>query len=142
MRKLLERILERGNGVNVGRRDLISEGVTVDILERGSVRPAAALLDVGIGDVEIVQVRCVEVSERVEAVRRDSEISLPLPEPIGDLRREQMGDISALFDALDYEVREKHVTDTGRRFRLFSNPFTRRITDDRFPNVYEVPVDV
>ena len=47
MRKLLERILKRGNGVNVGRRDLISKGVTVDILERGSVRPAATFLDVG-----------------------------------------------------------------------------------------------
>ena len=56
MRKLLERILERGNGVNVGRCDLISEGVTVDILERRSVRPAAALLDVIIGDIEIMQV--------------------------------------------------------------------------------------
>ena len=56
MRKLLEWILERGNGVNVGRRDLISEGVTVDILERGSVRPAAALMDVSIGDIEIMQV--------------------------------------------------------------------------------------
>ena len=56
MRKLLEWILERGNGVNVGRRDLIGESVTVDILERGSVRPAAALLDVGIGDIEIMQV--------------------------------------------------------------------------------------
>ena len=56
MRILLEWILERGNGVNVGRRDLISEGVTVDILERGSVRPAAALLDVGIGDVQIMEI--------------------------------------------------------------------------------------
>ena len=56
MRKLLEWILERGNGVYVGRRDLISESVTVDILERGSVRPAAAFLNVGIGDVQIVQI--------------------------------------------------------------------------------------
>ena len=56
MRILLEWILERGNGVYVGRRDLISEGVTIDILERGSVRPAAAFLNVGVGDVEIVQV--------------------------------------------------------------------------------------
>ena len=56
MRILLEWILERGNGVYVGRCDLISEGVTVDILERGSVRPAAAFLNVGVGDVEIVQV--------------------------------------------------------------------------------------
>ena len=56
MRILLEWILERGNGVNVGRCDLISEGVTVDILERGSVRPAAAFLDVGVGDIEIVQI--------------------------------------------------------------------------------------
>ena len=54
MRILLEWILERGNGVYVGRCDLISEGMAVDILERGSVRPAAALLDVGIGDIEIV----------------------------------------------------------------------------------------
>ena len=52
----MEWILERGNGVNVGRRDLISEGVTVDILECGSVRPAAALLNVGVGDIEIMQV--------------------------------------------------------------------------------------
>ena len=52
----MEWILERRNGVNVGRRDLISEGVTVDILERGSVRPAAALLDVGIGDVQIMEI--------------------------------------------------------------------------------------
>ena len=87
MRKLLEWILERGNGVNVGRRDLISEGVTVDILERGSVRPAAALLDVGIGDVQIVQIGRMEVSERVEAVRRDAEISLLLLEPVRHLRR-------------------------------------------------------
>ena len=33
MRKLLEWILKRGNGVNVGRCDLISEGMAVDILE-------------------------------------------------------------------------------------------------------------
>ena len=56
MRKLLEWILKRGNGENVGRRDLISEGVTVDILERGSVRPAAALLNVGVGDIEVVEI--------------------------------------------------------------------------------------
>ena len=56
MGKLLERILERGNGEYVGRRDLISKGVTVNILERGSVRPAAAFLDVGVGDIEIVQI--------------------------------------------------------------------------------------
>ena len=56
MRILLEWILERGNGVNVGRRDLISEGMAVDILECGSVRPSAAFLDVGIGDVQIVEI--------------------------------------------------------------------------------------
>ena len=52
----MERILERADGVNVGRRDLISKGVMVDILERGSVRPAATFLDVGVGDIEIVQI--------------------------------------------------------------------------------------
>ena len=52
----MEWILKRGNGENVGRRDLISEGVTVDILERGSVRPAAALLNVGVGDIEVVEI--------------------------------------------------------------------------------------
>ena len=56
----------------------------------------------------------MEVPERVEAVRRYSEIALTLPEPIGNLRRQQMRDISALFDALDDEMREKHVTDTPR----------------------------
>ena len=68
----MEWILERGNGEYVGRRDLISESVTIYILECGSVRPSATLLYVGIGDIEIVQVRCVEVSERVETVRRDA----------------------------------------------------------------------
>ena len=52
----MEWILERGNGVNVGRRDLISEGVTVDILERGSVSPSAAFLDVGVGDVKVMEI--------------------------------------------------------------------------------------
>ena len=80
--------------------------------------------------------------ERVEAVRRYAEISLPFPEPIGNLRRQQMRDISALFDALNDEVREKHVTDTGRGFRLLSDPFTRRITDDRPTDMHEVPVYV
>ena len=56
MRILLEWILERGDGVNVGWCDLISEGVTVYILERGSVRPSATFLYVGIGDVQIVQI--------------------------------------------------------------------------------------
>ena len=47
----------------------------------------------------------MEVSERVEAVRRDSKISLLLPEPIGDLRREQMGDISLFPYPLNDKVR-------------------------------------
>ena len=80
------------------------------------------------------------MAETVEAVRRYAEISLPFPEPIGNLRRQQMRDISALFDALDYEMREQDITDTGRRFRLFSDPFARRITDDRAPNMHEVAV--
>lgn len=52
----MEWILERRNGVNVGRCDLISEGMAVDILERGSVSPSATFLDVGIGDIEIVEI--------------------------------------------------------------------------------------
>ena len=56
MRILLEWILERGDGENVGWCDLISEGVTVDILECGSVRPSATFLDVRIGDVEIMEI--------------------------------------------------------------------------------------
>ena len=52
----MEWILERGNGVYVGRCDLISERMAVDILERGSVCPSAAFLNVGIGDIEIVQI--------------------------------------------------------------------------------------
>ena len=142
MRILLEWILERGNGVYVGRCDLISEGVAVDILERGSVSPSAAFLDVGIGNVKVMEIGRMEVPERVEAVGRYAEIALTFPEPIGNLRRQQMRDISALFDALDYEMREQNITDTGRRFRLFSDPFTRRITDDRPTDMHEVPVYV
>ena len=52
----MEWILERGNGVYVGRRDLISEGVTVDILECGSVSPAATFLYVGVGDVKVMEI--------------------------------------------------------------------------------------
>ena len=52
----MEWVLERGNGVNVGRRDLISEGMAVDILESGSVSPSAAFLDIGIGDVKIMEI--------------------------------------------------------------------------------------
>ena len=84
----------------------------------------------------------MEVPERVEAVRRDSQVSLLLPEPIGDLRREQMSDISLRLYPLNYEVREKHGADTGSRFRLFSDPFTRRITDDRSADMHEVPIYV
>ena len=53
-----------------------------------------------------------------------------------------MGDISTLFDALDDEVREKHITDTGRRFRVLRDPFTLRITDDRSADMHEVAVYV
>ena len=56
MRILLEWILERGDGENVGWCDLISEGMAVYILERGSVSPSATFLDVGIGDVEVVEI--------------------------------------------------------------------------------------
>ena len=80
--------------------------------------------------------------ERVEAVRRDSKIALTFPEAIRHLRREQMRDISALFDALNYEVWEKHITDTGSGFWLLSDPFTRLITDDRSADMHEVPVYV
>ena len=80
--------------------------------------------------------------ERVEAVRRYAEISLPFPEPIGNLRRQQMRDISALFDALNDEVREKHGTDTGSGFRVLSDPLPRLITDDCPTDMHKVPVDV
>ena len=80
--------------------------------------------------------------ERVEAVRRDSQVSLLLPEPIGYLRRKQMGDISLRLYPLNDEVREKHGADTGSRFRVLSDPFTRRITDDRTADMHEVPVYV
>ena len=80
--------------------------------------------------------------ERVEAVRRYAEIALTFPEPIGNLRRQQMRDISALFDALDYEMREQDITDTGHGFGLLSNPFARRITDDRSADMHEVAVYV
>ena len=111
-------------------------------MERGSVSPSAAFLDVGIGNVKVMEIGRMEVPERVEAVRRYAEISLPFPEPIGNLRRQQMRDISALFDALDDEVREKHGTDTGGGFRFLSDPFARRITDDRPTDMHEVPVYV
>ena len=84
----------------------------------------------------------MEVSERVEAVRRDSQVSLLLPEPIGDLRRKQMCDVSLRLYPLNYEVREQDGTDTGSGFRVLSDPCTRRITDDRPTDMHEVPVYV
>ena len=85
MKKLLKWILECGNGEYIGRRDLISEGVTVDVLECGSVRPSATFLDVGIGDVEVMEIGRMEVAERVKAVRRYAQIALTFPEPVADL---------------------------------------------------------
>ena len=85
MKKLLKWILECGNGEYIGRRDLISEGVTVDVLECGSVRPSTTFLDVGIGDVEVMEIGRMEVAERVKAVRRYAQIALTFPEPVADL---------------------------------------------------------
>ena len=84
----------------------------------------------------------MEVPERVEAVRRDSQVSLLLPEPIGDLRRKQMGDISLRLYPLNNEVRKKYGADTGSGFRVLSDPRTRLITDDRSADMHEVPVYV
>ena len=84
----------------------------------------------------------MEVSERVEAIRRYAKISLLLPEPIGDLRREQMGDISLRLYPLNDKVREQDGADTGSGFRVLSDPCTRRITDDRPTDMHEVPVYV
>ena len=84
----------------------------------------------------------MEVPERVEAVRRYSQVSLLFPEPIGDLRRKQTGDVSLRLYPLNYEVREQDGADTGSGFRALSDPCTRRITDDRLADMHEVPVYV
>ena len=80
--------------------------------------------------------------ERVKAVRRYAEISLLLPEPVRDLRREQMRYVSLHLYPLNYEVREQDRADTGGGFRVFSDPFTQLITDDRSADMHEVPVYV
>ena len=84
----------------------------------------------------------MEVSEAVEAVRRDSKISLLLPEPIGYLRRKQMGDISLRLYPLNDKVREQDGADTGSGFGVLSDPRTRLITDDCLADMHEVPVYV
>ena len=53
-----------------------------------------------------------------------------------------MGDVSLCLYPLNYEVREKHGTDTGSGFRVLSDPCTRLITDDRPTDMHEVPIYV
>ena len=116
--------------------------MTVHILERGSTGPSAALLDVGVRDSNGVQIGCMEMSERVKAVRAYSKTQLLLPELIRNLRREQFGDVTTLTDALDYKVREQDRSDTGGRFGSFDNPCSVLITDDGLRDVDKVSVDV
>ena len=114
----------------------------VDVLQSCCRRPAATLHYGGIGEVEVREIGGVEMAERVEAVGRDSQVSLLLPEPIGYLRRKQMGDISLRLYPLNDKVREKHGADAGSGFRVLSDPLPRLIANDCPTDMHKVPVYV
>ena len=83
----------------------------------------------------------MEVAERVEAVRaRYAKPQLLFPELVRDLIWKQVSDTTSLPDALNYEVWQEHSADTGRRFRLFSDPLSERIANNSTGDVDEIAV--
>ena len=83
----------------------------------------------------------MEMAQAVEAIRAGySESKLFLPEFVRYLIWKQVRDVTALPDALNYEVWQEHSADTGRRFWLFSDPLAERIADDSTGDIHEIAV--
>ena len=107
---------------------LIVESVAVHFLHNVRSAPPACAQHIGVRNLLGMEVRCKEVAERVERIRRfNAELFLFGDKALCDHIRVQCGDVSALADPFGDMMRKQDRAIRCGCFRLFDYPHSEII---------------